>query len=187
MVTDKHLRHHMHTLFPGQKQQEHPIFGRFNAIYGETLVDYCSLLSKFQINVLTVEEYKALPEGTPLIDDIEKEAFACFIRKDGDTADTTNAGIVYNSSLIDRFGFTEPEHYACIAHEIGHILYFFLDNKNDYSGPQGEEIYADRLSCRISLAEQMLKVLNKLEESGLYSDPISRFGMRKLIIETQCL
>ncbi len=114
----------MTNLFPIQKQQEHPIFGLFNTRYGDILVGYCSLLSKFQINILTIEEYNDLPEGIQLIDDIEKEAFACFIQKEGDTADTTNACIIFNSSLIERFGFTEPEQHACIAHEIGHILFF---------------------------------------------------------------
>lgn len=169
----------MTNLFPIQKQQEHPIFGRFNVRYGDTLVNYCPLLSKFQINILTVEEYKALPAGTPLIDDIDIEAFACFIQKDGDTADTTNAGIVFNSALIDFFGFTEPEQHACIAHEIGHILFFFDNVDQIKRGGQGEEIFADGVAAEISLAAEMFSAIEKMVNSGKYAHPESRFGMRK--------
>ena len=174
----------MTNLFPIQKQQEHPIFGRFNARYGDALVNYCPLLSKFQINILTVEEYKALPDGTPLIDDIEKEAFACFIQKEGETADTTNAGIIFNQSQIDFFDFTEPEQHACVAHEIGHILYFFLDNKSDYSDPYGEEIYSDSIATRLDLSSNLLSSIEKLGASGLFPDSISRFGKRVMSLQS---
>lgn len=172
----------MTNLFPIQQQQEYPVFGLFNALYGDALVNYCPLLGKFQIGILTVDEYKALPGGTPLIDDIEIEAFASFIQKNGDTADTTYAGIVFNPALIDLFGLTEPEQHACIAHEIGHILYFFLDNKSDYPGPQGEEIYCDTIASKIRLSDSILSSIEKLETSGVYTDTSKRFGMRKIMI-----
>lgn len=117
----------MAQLFSSQKQLVYPLFGRFNQEYGDALVTICPLLRKFEIDILTVEEYQALPEGTPLIEDITSQTFANFLQKDGDTADTTRAAIIYNATLIEQIGFTEPEQHAAIAHEIGHMLYFFLE------------------------------------------------------------
>lgn len=172
----------MVNLFSIQQQQEYPLFGRFNARYGDVLVDYCPLLSKFLINVLTVPDYKGLPDGAPVIDDIEIQPFASFITKYGETADTANAGIVINTPIIEQLGFTEPEQHSAIAHEIGHILFFFLDNKANYPGPCGEEIYCDSIAARIGLSVELLSTIEKLENSGLFPDSTSCFEIRKLII-----
>lgn len=172
----------MANLFSIQKQQEYPIFGRFNTLYGDNLVEYCRILNEFQISILTVEEYKSLPEGTPQIEDIETDSFAYYIQKEGDTADTTNAGIVFNSDMIDFYGFNESEQLACVAHEIGHILYFFLDNKDNYPPGQGEEIYADSIAIRIGLSAELLSAIGKIERSGIFNDTLRRFGMRKVFL-----
>lgn len=172
----------MAQLFSSQKQLVYPLFGRFNQEYGDALVTICPLLRKFEIDILTVEEYQALPEGTPLIEDITSQTFANFLQKDGDTADTTRAAIIYNATLIEQIGFTEPEQHAAIAHEIGHMLYFFLENKSDYPGPQGEEIYCDTIASRIGLSAPMLSALEKLETCGMFPNSLSRFGIRKVFL-----
>lgn len=173
----------MVNLFPIEKQQEHPIFGRFNALFGEKLVDYCSLLGKFQINVYSTEEYKRLPGDIPRIEDIDKQVFASFIVKYGVTADTTEAGIVYSELLLSTLRLNEAELFAAIAHEVGHILYFFLENKANYPGPQGEEVYSDGLACRLGLASPMLSTLKKIENSGICPYSESLFFTRKSIIQ----
>ena len=76
----------------------------------------------------------------------------------------------------------EKEQFASIAHEIGHILYFFMNNKADYPGQQGEEIYCDSIASKIGLTAELLSTIIKLENSGLFPDPASRFGMRKLVL-----
>lgn len=172
----------MTNLFSTQKQHEYPVFGRFNARHGVSLAEYCPLLNKFQINVLTVPEYQGLPEGTPVIDGIEIQPFASFITKYGDTADTTNAGIVINIPIIEQLGFTELEQHSAIAHEIGHILFFFLDNKVNYPGSCGEEIYCDSIAVRIGLSVELLSTIEKIENSGMFPDSTICFEIRKLII-----
>lgn len=172
----------MARLFPINMQQEHPIFGRFNDCYGDILVGYCQLLNKFQINILTVEEYNLFPGDIPQIEDIDSQPFASFIKKDDFDAETTIAGIVFCPPIIERIGLNEKEQFASIAHEIGHILYFFMNNKADYPGQQGEEIYCDSIASKIGLTAELLSTIIKLENSGLFPDPASRFGMRKLVL-----
>lgn len=172
----------MPNIFPIQKQQEYPVFGHFNDCYGETLIEYCPLLNQFQINILTVDEYSDFSADLPAIDGVESQPFSSFIRKDGEKADTSIAGIVICEPLIESIGFNETEQYAAIAHEIGHILYFFLDYKERYPGSQGEEIFSDTIATRIGLSAGMLSVIDKLERCGLYSDVLSRFGMRKVML-----
>lgn len=173
----------MAQLFSSQKQLVYPLFGRFNQEYGDALVTICPLLRKFEIDILTVEEYQALPEGTPLIEDITSQTFANFLQKDGDTADTTRAAIIYNATLIEQIGFTQPEQHAAIAHEIGHVLYFFLENKTNYPDPQGEEIYCDTIASRIGLSVPMLSALEKLETCDMFSKSLSCFDMRKVFLK----
>ena len=172
----------MINLFPIQKQQEYPLFGRFNALYGEALTEYCPLLKDFQIDILTVEEYRANPGNLPIIEINEEDAFACSSDLQEDDAAFTTAGIIFNQDCIDRLGFTEEEQYAAIAHEIGHIIYRFSCLKEQFFGPQGKEIYADKVPCEIGLAKQMLSSIQKLESSGWFSNTLSRFGMRKKVI-----
>ena len=177
----------MVNLFPIQKQQEHPIFERFNAHYGEALLKYCSYLDRFPIEVFTIDQYQQCPVGfAPMVDD-DTSAFSYSYNKEEDSDESINAAVIIDPELIDRIAFTEGEQFAAIAHEIGHIVLQFSEHQDQYRGPQAQEIYADGIACKIGLAEQMLSTLNKLEESGLFCDSFSRFGMRKLMIETQYL
>ena len=177
----------MNNLFPIQKQQEFPIFGSFNASYGEALFRYCSYLNRFPIEVFTIVQYQQCPVGfAPMVDD-DTSAFSYSYNKEEDSDESIKAAVIIVPELINRIAFTEGEQFAAIAHEIGHIVLQFSEHQDQYQGPQAQEIYADGVACRIGLAEQMLSTLNKLEESGLFSDSISRFGMRKLMIETQYL
>lgn len=172
----------MSSLFTPKEQIEHPVFGRFNHLYGDALFKICPLLKKFSIKIYTVKEYKALTNDVPQILDIDTQTFANFIQKSGDTADTTQAAIVFNAALIRQMNFSEREQYASIAHEIGHFLYFFLDDKSIYSGVKGQEIYCDIIASRIGLSEDLFSAIEKLESSGIYSDSLSRFGMRKILL-----
>jgi hypothetical protein len=173
----------MTSLFPAKKQIEYPVFGRFNHLYGDALIKICSLLEKFTIEIYTVEEYKALSIDVSQILDIDKQTFANFIQKYGETAGTTQAAIIFNADLIRQMNFSEREQYASITHEIGHFLYFFLDDKSNYSGGQGEEIYCDMIASRIGLSKDLLSAIKKLESSGAYPDSLSRFGMRKIMLK----
>lgn len=157
------------------------IFEEFNQQYGDCLVSHYPLLGRFQVKIYSLDEYLHSSEGLPEVE-IQNQFSAFFVNKENAAIETTNAGIIYNESLIRQLGLTESEQFAAIAHEIGHILYFFLENKRDYPELQGEEIYADKLACEIGLSAEMLSTIEKLERSGISRDPISQFGMRKCMI-----
>lgn len=174
----------MINLFPEADQLKYPIFKLFNQNYGDIMVSICPLLTKFQVRVYTVDEYLALPQEIPKIEDIHDQSFASVVFKYQESAESTFAGIVYNKPLINKLCFTKDEQYAAISHEIGHILYFFLEDKGAFPGTQGEEIYADRLSTLMGLTDPMLSCIKKMKDSGCYSDSLSRFGMRELILSS---
>jgi hypothetical protein len=172
----------MFDLFPKQEQQDYPIFGKFCHHYGSKITSICYLMTKFKIHVYTLDQYFASADDLPKIEDVQNQLFACFVKNDTMRAETTVAGIVFTQSLIDELGLTESEQFAAIAHEIGHILYFYSKNRDLYSSGQGEEIYADAIACKIGLADSMLSTIVKLERSKMYSDNQSLFNIRKTFI-----
>lgn len=177
----------MANLFPIEKQQKHPIFGRFNARYGDTIVDTWPQLGKFTIQVLTAEEFKADTHSLPPVDDIEEQPFFCSSDQTADKAETTIAGIMFSPQLIDRYGLIEEEQIASIAHEIGHIILRFREKDGNYEQPQSIEIFADKIACQLGLAKPLLSTIEKIENSGVFTDCLSRFGMRKLMITSMNL
>ena len=177
----------MTNLFPIQLQQEHPIFGRFNARYGDLLAEHCPPLQEFQIKVLTSDAFLRNPGELPMIDLDENDAFACSSDKQEDAISSTKAGIIFNKAAIDRLGLTEEEQFAAIAHEIGHIIYRFSSLKDKYPGHQGQEVFADTVACEIGLTTQIRSLVSKMMSSGLYAEAESRFGMRKLLLDSMCL
>lgn len=172
----------MHDLFNKQDQIEYPIFGEFNSLYGDDLATICNLLLKFKIGILPIEQYKRRSSSLPKIEDVDAEPYAAYIYNDTTYAETTIAGIVFNDSLIKSLSLTKEEQFASIAHEIGHILFFYLENQHDYPNPQDVEIFADKIACKIGLSVPLLSTIDKLENSGWYSDILSRFGMRKMLL-----
>lgn len=174
----------MHDLFKKQHQIEYPIFGDFNRLYADSLVSISNILLKFKINIHPIEQYKRISSTLPQIGDIDNEPYAMYIYNNDICAATTIAGIVFNESLIKSLHLTKEEQFASIAHEIGHILYYYLENKDDYPKPLGEEFFADKISCKIGLSASLTSVINKLEHSGLYPNTLSRFGMRKILLYT---
>lgn len=172
-------------IFPIQQQQEHPLFGRFNALYGGIIADNCPPLQEFQIAILSKEEFETNPGDLPVIDLDENDAFACSSDRQEEAILSTKAGIIFNQAAIDNLELTEEEQYAAIAHEIGHIIYRFFDKKEQFPKGQGEEIFADSIAAEIGLAEELLSLLEKMVSSGLFQDSVSRFGMR--IKYLQCM
>ena len=173
------LAFNMFDLFPEQEQRDYPIFGKFSHYYGGTLISICHLLTKFKIHVYTLEQYLAFADNFPKIEDVENQLFACFVKNDTPHAETTVAGIVFTQSLIDELELTESEQFAAIAHEIGHILYFYLENKDSYPC---DEVYADSVASRIGLKGLILSVIDKLICCGKYQDLDNQLRMRKLYI-----
>ncbi len=169
----------MFDLFPEQEQQEYPIFRKFCLYYGSRITYICHLLTKFKIHVFTIYKYLSIEDNLPQIEDVENQLYACFVKNETAHAETTVAGIVFSQSLIDKLDLTEPEQFAAIAHEVGHILYFFLENKDSYPS---EEVYADSVACRIGLKDSILSVIGKLIHCGMYQDLEHQLMIRKMFI-----
>ena len=85
--------------------------------------------------------------------------------------------------IIKNLKLTESEQLAAIAHEIGHILFFFLENKEDYPVPNGEEIYCDSIACKIGLSAEMLSIIIKLINDKNYSEFSCSLYIRKNILK----
>lgn len=62
---------------------------------------------------------------------------------------------------------TTSDKLAAIAHEIGHIMFFFLENKQI-----DEELKADEFACKIGLSLELLGLLDKIKGANMYSNTI---------------
>ena len=173
------LAFNMFDLFPEQEQLVYPIFEKFSHYYGGKVTSICHLLTKFKIHIYTLKKYLACADNLPKIEDVENQLFSCFVKNDTPHAETTVAGIVFTQLLIDELDLTESEQFAAIAHEIGHILYFYLENKDFYPC---DEVYADSIACRIGLKDSILSVIDKLICCGKYQDLESPLIIRKMFI-----
>ena len=146
------------------------IFKLFDDQYSNILISYCPPLSKVTIDIYTSEE-EAMGDGSipsPYSYSISENMYA---------------KIVFDKAIIESLEFSRNEQMAAIAHEIGHIVFQFLENKQNYTS---EEIFADELSCKLGLTTEIYSVICKLENSDIYNDATSRFGMRKLYISGYC-
>lgn len=170
-------------IFQPDNLNKYPIFQYFNNCYYLNLTKYCYLLQNFQIKIITVEEYLKKLDTLPIIESVEIQPFASYIYKTSNKIEHTNAGIIINEPIIKNLKLTESEQLAAIAHEIGHILFFFLENKEDYPGPNGEEIYCDSIACKIGLSAEMLSIIIKLINDKNYSEFSCSLYIRKNILK----
>lgn len=136
----------------------------FNSEYSTKLEALCPLLKEFYIHIRnsSQSQYKTVAKFS------EEDTFAYYLNKDGYNASSTYAEIIINISLCKKLCLTNFEMFAAIAHEIGHIILFFREDKNSYKG-QAEEVCCDMYACKIGLAVPLSSLLRKLIESHLYS------------------
>lgn len=147
-------------------------FNSFEELYKSNVYSVCNLLKKFSINVHTTFEYKDLLEihpKLPVIEDIDKDLFGCYVLKETNDAKDTISGIIINEELCSQLKLSINDKFAAIAHEIGHIIFFFLENK-----PIDEELKADEFACKMGLSVELLGLLEKLQKSDIYNEPTTR-------------
>lgn len=150
---------------------EDSVFDQFNLLYGERLMSICPLLRKFRISVLLIDDL--IRSNIITEEDADNQAYLNYIEKTEEDASETRAYIGKNNEIIETLSLTREEQFACIAHEIGHIFYFFHTNQ-DGKGGQGEEIAADQYVCRLGLREPLNTVLQKLYDTNWFSEGIKR-------------
>ena len=67
--------------------------------------------------------------------------------------------IWYNECKVNEMGLDQDECYACIAHELGHMM---DPNQRNLEHQQDREITADRIACELGLGNSMISALNKM-------------------------
>ena len=88
-------------------------------------ISICNILSKFQIIAVDYNDSLYVDK----IDLKEYEAFGNYINKEEYDASSTYAEIIVNESVCSKLRLSEQEMMAAIAHEIGHIMFFFKTDK----------------------------------------------------------
>ena len=138
-------------------------FDTFNSEYALKAISICNILSKFQIIAVDYNDSLYVDK----IDLKDYEAFGFYINKVGIEPSSTYAEIIVNERVCERMGLSEQEMIAAIAHEVGHIIFYFKTNKEDFQG-QAEEVSCDTYACRMGLAIPLCSLLEKLIDSGDY-------------------
>ena len=67
--------------------------------------------------------------------------------------------IWYNECKVNEMGLDQDECYACIAHELGHMM---DPNQRNLEHQQDREIYADSIACKLGLGDSMISALHKM-------------------------
>ena len=67
--------------------------------------------------------------------------------------------IWYNEYKVNEIGLDQEECYACIAHELGHMM---DPNQRNLEHQQDREIYADSIACELGLGDSMISTLHKM-------------------------
>ena len=67
--------------------------------------------------------------------------------------------IWYNECKVNEIGLDQEECYACIAHELGHMM---DSSQRNLEHQQDREITADRIACELGLGNSMISALNKM-------------------------
>ena len=70
-----------------------------------------------------------------------------------------NGSIWYNEYKVNEIGLDQEECYACIAHELGHMM---DSSQRNLEHQQDREITADRIACELGLGNSMISALNKM-------------------------
>lgn len=80
--------------------------------------------------------------------------------------------IYISVSETGKLGLTEPEFFAALAHEVGHIFHRRAPWGNDH------EMLADSFAAKIGLRSQMIRVIEKIIASRRFSDRVSSLVRR---------
>lgn len=144
-------------------------FDFFNEIYSIRAISICPLLKKFQISVLNHHDSLYFEE----VDTIENDVFAFFLNKEEYDASSTYAEILVNLDKCNKLCLTDQEVLAALAHEIGHIIMFFREDKENFIG-LALEASCDQYACKMGLAVPLSSLLDKLARFGEYPEELKQ-------------
>lgn len=94
-----------------------------------------------------------------------------------------NGCIWYNEYKVNEIGLDQEECYACIAHELGHMM---DSNQRNLEHQQDREIYADSIACKLGLGDSMISALYKMidyyqQPNGAADDNMCKDNLQKRI------
>lgn len=97
--------------------------------------------------------------------------------------DINNGCIWYNEYKVNEIGLDKEECYACIAHELGHMI---DSNQRNLEHQQDREIYADSIACKLGLGDSMISALYKMiayyqQPNGAADDNVCKDNLQKRI------
>lgn len=155
------------------------IIDTFDEYYSDAFFGICNLLEKFKIKVVDSVNYE-VPEVFEGNADAEgDEPLRNFIQKDGYDASTTDATIVIDFALCEKIGIKGNLLLAALAHEVGHLIFYFLNNKEMYD-KEAEEMKADSYAKRVHLDIPLKEVLNLLRKSERYPSELCEQMQRRI-------
>ena len=132
------------------------VFDTLNEKYSEIAISLCYILAKFQIIAISTYDSKHIGD----IGMNESDTFGCFIDKTEYDASSTYAEIVINKKKCEELELSNQEIHAAIAHEIGHVIFYFIKDKENKKDM--EEVICDQYVCRMGLADSLASLLDKL-------------------------
>lgn len=136
-----------------------------NEGYSARAVLLCPPLSKFKINLVEHSKTKYSKE----IDLKENDAFTYYLyQKTDNDASSVYAEIVVNEEVCNELCLTEQEQLAAIAHEVGHIILYFREDKETLTESE-KEILSDKYACKMGLSKPLHSLLQKLIDSHICS------------------
>lgn len=91
--------------------------------------------------------------------------------------------IWYNECKVNEIGLDQEECYACIAHELGHMM---DSSQRNLEHQQDREITADRIACELGLGNSMISALNKMidyyqQPDGAADNNVCKYNLQKRI------
>ena len=91
--------------------------------------------------------------------------------------------IWYNEYKVNEIGLDQEECYACIAHELGHMM---DPNQRNLEHQRDREIYADSIACKLGLGDSMISALHKMinyyqQPNGAADDNMCKDSLLKRI------
>lgn len=140
------------------------IFDDFEHKYKDDIYALFPHISDIEIHFFNTEQYQQL-EDVPGFDTLDYDAFAFSCNR---INDIVIANVIFSPSICSALNFSFDELTAAIAHEIGHIIHYFntalVDAPCIYT-----EMKADEVVAQLKLRKPLIKVLEKLIQSGKYS------------------
>lgn len=149
---------------------------QFNGELGSKIKSICPLLKQFTIHVVNKNKSRFIKESQLR----DNDTFGFYLVKDKFQISSTYIEIIIDEKLFQQLCLTESEMMAAIAHEIGHVIMFFREDKENFQG-QAEEVCCDSYACKIGLAVSLSSLLSKLINSNLYTKEQSAVMKNRLL------